>query len=545
MRTELAIGVHRTVAWKRTTLIASCLFIPCLSFVARSSPQENCCQRDVYTAPFTMPAGDSEKWGGFASGDATSPLFRGTLQGSACPLEVWITGRKANPDYRFEGVVTTEGLVQTDDVGHLHGTFVAKLRLVDPDHDNAVLREATVTWRGTLTDGFNQKVYKYEPSTNSLNPSWQDRTGELGKQFFDIQDLIYNYEGKPQKCAVSIPEGNESVESGKTITINLVDVIDHQGRRPPAWQRVLVKVEKGKILNADEKWDDFYVFKVRASGGLAVQYQAPDDCKPGKETLTVWNTCSKRKDGSDRSGGNFQLAKKEFNIVCDQYEVKLTYEESLNDQEGTVGGMRRTVGHTYSATAKARVTFASADRLEAIYESKSTQLDLNDSFNQHWIAEMKDLRCDARISWTGTHNGDYPAKLIVKFNTHGRHYAVGWGKGGGQVTYRVALNLYGDDRCGAARAWQGEGPVKAPLPPTGKPGQPSPSYTLGQNPPPVQLSWTDNLVLVDPGRLPYPDIKQFSGPMWAPLVALSRVGWPSGGKAIVNHTLSIEVKRPQ
>ena len=265
MRTELAIGVQRTVAWRRTTPIASCLFVPCVSFVARSSPQENCCQRDVYRAPFTMPAGDSEKW------------------------------------------------------------------------------------------------------------------------------------------------------------------------------------------------DDFYLFKVRASGGLAVQYQAPDDCKPGEETLTVWYTCSKRKHGSDRSGGNFQLAKKEFNIVCDQYEVKSTYAEILNDQEGTVGGMRRTVGHTYSATAKARVTFASADRLEAIYESKSTQLDLNDSFNQHWIAEKKDLRCDARISWTGTHNGDHPAKRIVKFNAHGRHYAVGSGKKGGQVTYRVALNLYNDDRCGAviqtASAW--------------------------------------------------------------------------------------------
>jgi hypothetical protein len=544
MRHESASGFQKTVTRECIAAIAVGSLVACLFFAPPAGAQENCCQRDVYTAPFTMPAGDSEKWGGFASGDATSPLFRGTLQGTACPLEVWITGRKANPDYRFEGEVTTEGLVQTDDVGHLHGTFVAKLRLVDPDNDNALLREAKVTWRGTLTEGFNQKVYKYEPSTNSLNPSWQDRTGELGKQFFDIQDLIYNHEGKPQKCAVRIPEGNESVESGKTITINLVDVIDHQGRRPPAWQRVLVKVEKGKILNAVEKWDDFYVFKVEASGGLAVQYQAPDDCKPGKETLTVWNTCSKRKDGSDRSGGRFQLAKKEFNIVCDQWDVKITYTEDLGGTYNS-GATKITVKRSYSGTFKARVKLIKTSSTTATYESRDAEVQIHDNYNHHTARE----ECSWRGGFNGSKGGRAPVEVELRFNTHNHTYHVGLGKWSGDgASYTLGGNLFGTSQ-GCSGAWQqeissivlprgwekGEGP---PANRTWAPGQTS--FTF-------QTSWDDYMTGIWPqGAVAPPPALSVMMPaayriVYHPLV----YDWGKFPNMKIKKTLSWEITRPK
>lgn len=544
MRHESASGFQRTVTRECIAAIAVGSLVACLFFAPPAGAQENCCQRDVYTAPFTMPAGDSEKWGGFASGDATSPLFRGTLQGTACPLEVWITGRKANPDYRFDGEVTTEGLVQTDDVGHLHGTFVAKLRLVDPDHDNALLREATVTWRGTLTDGFNQKVYKYEPSTNSLNPSWQDRTGELGKQFFDIQDLIYNYEGKPQKCAVRIPEGNESVESGKTITINLVDVIDHQGRRPPAWQRVLVKVEKGKILNAVEKWDDFYVFKVEASGGLAVQYQAPDDCKPGKETLTVWNTCSKRKDGSDRSGGHFQLAKKEFNIVCDQWDVKITYTEDLGGTYNS-GATKITVKRSYSGTFKARVKLIKTSSTTATYESRDAEVQIHDNYNHHTARE----ECSWRGGFNGNKSGRGPVPIHFTLNTHNHTYHVGLGKWSGDgASYTLGGNLFGTSQ-GCSGAWQqeissivlprgwekGEGP---PANRTWAPGQTS--FTF-------QTSWDDYMTGIWPQwAVAPPPALSVMMPIVYRLVYVPLVyDWGKFPNMKIKKTLSWEITRPK
>ena len=525
-----------------TTIVTTAL-VACLFAVPLATAQENCCTREIYTAPFTMPAGDSERWSRFASGDATSPLHDGTLQGTGCPLEVWIVVRKAGSDYRFEGEVTTEGLVQTDEFGNLHGNFIAKLRLVDPDHGNEVLKEAKTTWSGTLTDGFNHRVYTYEPSTDSLNPSWQDRTGELGREFFDIQDLIYNHEGKPQLCAVRMPEGFESVESGKTVTINLTDIIDHQGRRPPYWQRVLVKVEKGEILNADEKWNDFYVFKVRESGDVAVQYRAPDACRPDTETLTVWNTCTKSEDGS-HEGGNFQIAKKEFDIVCDQWDVTITYSEEVGGTYDYSDEHKITVQRNYSATFKARVKLVERDTRTATYESTDAEVQIQDNYNHHSVSDP----CSWRGGFNGSKGGRVPAEVKLRLNTNNHTYHVGLGKWSGDgATYTLSGNVFGGvPQCSGAwqkevtsvalpRGWEkGEGPPESR---TWAPGQTS--FTF-------QNSWDDSMAGIWPDCGPPPATPHF---MVRPAYMLTYTplvfDWGRFPQMKIKRLLSWEVTRPK
>ena len=97
---------------------------------APASAGSNCCERDIYTPPFTLPAGVNQDWSRFFATGAGSPLHY-KLASSGCPLEVWLTGNTQLYDYLFQGEVTTKGLAQVDHEGNLRGSFVARLRLVD------------------------------------------------------------------------------------------------------------------------------------------------------------------------------------------------------------------------------------------------------------------------------------------------------------------------------------------------------------------------------------------------------------------------------
>lgn len=40
---------------------------------------------------------------------------------------------------------------------------------------------------------------------------------------------------------------------------------------------------------------------------------------------------------------------------------------------------------------------------------------------------------------------------LCEFAGYAQRYSIGWGDSSAQVNYRVAMNLYGDDRCGGDR----------------------------------------------------------------------------------------------
>lgn len=388
--------------------------------------QENCCTREVWTAPFTIPSGESQEWGNFFSTGVNSPLH-GKLPGIDCPpLEIWLNEYKVYGEYRFVGEVTTEGFTQIDHDGHLRGTFVARVRLIDPDHGNAVLREARpISWTGLLTDGLNHMVFNYEPSTDSLNPSWVDPSGELGKQFSDILTLIYDYERKPQKCRVTLPEGSgDVVRAGQTITVTVREIIAHKGLPPQPWQRVLVKVERGKILNAETKWDDYYVFRAGKDATVSIEYQAPDDCKAAKETLKVFNTCYK-KEGGEGSKED-ELASRTFDIACDRWDVTVTYTEQMTFNRNADQGLTQT-SRNYSITLKGRVHLKERRGSEVWYESDSASIELADSFSRLDVVKggkNPDLKTNA--AWGATRRGQVPMKMRVRFAPKFHNYSVQW-----------------------------------------------------------------------------------------------------------------------
>ncbi|MDM7994088.1 MAG: hypothetical protein QUT30_00205 [Acidobacteriota bacterium] len=310
-----------------TLSFAALLLAASRPFPIPAGAQQECCTREVYTAPFSVPAGENQGWSRFFSSGVGSPLH-GKLAGIECPpLEVSLTGNTLSHDYRFVGEVETEGVAQRDPQGRLMGNWVARVRLIDLDHGNAVLREARpVSWTGSITDGLSHKIYNYDPSTDSLTPSWVDRTGELGKQFGDLGQLIHQYERRPTSCLVE-PE-KETIRAGETATIYLREIRAAGGSPPQPWQRIIVRVEKGRILDAPKRAQgngEEAVFEAK-NGTVQFRYKAPEECDDLTETITVFNSCTKR----SKDAVPLEHTTRDEQIASKELKVRVSLPESLS-----------------------------------------------------------------------------------------------------------------------------------------------------------------------------------------------------------------------
>jgi hypothetical protein len=148
-----------------------------------------------------------------------------------------------------------------------------------------------------------------------------------------------------------------------------------------------------------------------------------------------------------------------------RWRVELTYTMQFSGKEQSSELMTRMLGGSYSATVKAGVEYVKTVGHEQIYESKSAELDLNDTFNQHIVLQNKDFACEGRIAWTGTNNGVVQVPVIMKLNARRKHCSFGFSPRpvDPPISYKVGINLWGDERCGGARAWSGEFQIKDPL----------------------------------------------------------------------------------
>jgi len=350
----------------RDTICSIVLMGVFLALSASEGAAETCCHRELAMRPIAMPEGQEqqESLSTFFQGMVIGPLEMPTLD-DKCPdfdfvsyaamqdayrlaREVFAATRRrdglppmpptvAAPerdlDYVFVGEITADEVTgktprecdpeypETCWGGFLEGTFTFRVKLVD-HHRGQTLKEGSVSWTGHL---------------------WLDvgnRIEELSKSLFlPLDEIVREYERIPETAAVALP--TETVGAGETVTISLSDLFDHRGRQTQPWQRLLIKVEKGTILNGEQDQqakEGYHVFRAGSDGIVRVQYRAPAECVPQQETLTVYNTCNKGENETDFKAKSYPktlLATKEFNIVCDQWELEIAYHEqvSYNNRE--------------------------------------------------------------------------------------------------------------------------------------------------------------------------------------------------------------------
>ncbi len=222
-------------------------------------------------------------------------------------------------DYLFIGTLTAANTVIID--GDLYGQFTLYVQLIDncPDRSGTVLKEGQTSWDGSNTQIAGEGGIICSASLPAIE--------KLGRSFMPLDDIIYDYERTPEHCDIQ-PE-KEPVKIGEKITINLQNIVDGRGRPSQPWQQLLVKVEKGEILNGIEN-DDYRRFPVGEAGTVAVEYKAPDECPQEKtDTITVENSCN----CCDAAIVNFppdrEIAHKEIKINCGA-ELEVTFHQVCN-----------------------------------------------------------------------------------------------------------------------------------------------------------------------------------------------------------------------
>jgi len=350
VRQTRKIPIHRI---KEAILLA---IIAVASAGNLGSTDETCCPtRDLAMMPTPMPAGQAQDLTNLFEGAVLGPLIWDAIESidAACPeisfydleakawaedivVKIDAAARRQkgwppdpNPwkpsppgkdmDYLLRGTLTANKVTGKDLSGNLEGTFTFHLALVDHHHKDAVVKEDSRTWTGGIMQGL-------------------DDVENMAGAFRPLPPLLKGYERIPMSSRVE--KSDREVEAGQTESITVSELYDKEGQKTRYWQRLFVHVEKGNILNAEQveehEGQNYYIFRAN-EGTVNILYRAPDDCQKVHETLTVSNCCEKREPPCFMNlRPRTEIGRKEFDVVCDRWELKVAYHEEVAYDKKTV-----------------------------------------------------------------------------------------------------------------------------------------------------------------------------------------------------------------
>ena len=180
------------------------------------------------------------------------------------------------PEYAFRGSYETGIDAGKDDIGH---TQVSRLTL--ELWFIGAPKQMIKSWTTLSTSKSDSSQY---------NRMFKNTTSPL-RQDMPIEALLVEFEQPPDSCTIDL-RGKEIVEPGKEIPIDLKEFKDTTGRLPKPFNRVIVGVTEGKILNGTpwEKFPENKVFLLDKDV-VTLRYQAPTDAGVTEDTLWVRDAC--------------------------------------------------------------------------------------------------------------------------------------------------------------------------------------------------------------------------------------------------------------
>jgi hypothetical protein len=209
-----------------------------------------------------------------------------SLLGSSCfnfvaslnrlPKEDRVRAHPRPPEYAFRGSFETGIDAGKDDIGH---TQVSRLTL--ELWFIGAPRQMIKTW--TTLSTLNSVSSQYNRMFNF--------DSSLMRQDVPIEALLVAFEQPPDSCTIDL-RGKEIVRPGEEIPIDLKEFKDTQGRTPKPFNRILVQVAEGKVLNGTP-WENFPENKIFLldKDVVTLRYQAPTDEGITEDTLWVKDAC--------------------------------------------------------------------------------------------------------------------------------------------------------------------------------------------------------------------------------------------------------------
>ncbi len=149
----------------------------------------------------------------------------------------------------------------------------------------------------------------------------------------NIKPIFDDFEKRPVRCDVKIPPPEEICENG-TVEIELSALTDTKGSLSKSFNRIIVSIYKGEILNGDNSdfGPDWKVFTV-GEGTVRIKYRPPEDKGDGWEWLRVYNSCEILPPEKSPMSGTLTdslIIDQHFPISCGFYEGSIIVTKSWN-----------------------------------------------------------------------------------------------------------------------------------------------------------------------------------------------------------------------
>jgi len=297
---------------KLTKHLILCLIL--ILFIPHESLSKTCCKRDVGTEILFPYDVNSKIYNDLlGSGSSTTApewdnVFTSTLRGGGCPLTDMLEIQPINPppfpaklDYKFSGKYSVVG----DDTPPRGYGVTLSVNLIDIAH-GATVKNSQTRWT-------------CEPKeAGDCLPLTMQNNQNLAKTFQPLDKLIYDYERIPETLDIELEK--DPILAGDEMTITLKNIKDANSKPSQPWQRILVKVEKGRILNGITLME-YKVFEV-GSGNIQLQYQAPEACRHDNEKITIMNSCVI--DPKINPIPEQEIVTKKFDIFCVEGRIEIT-----------------------------------------------------------------------------------------------------------------------------------------------------------------------------------------------------------------------------
>jgi len=152
----------------------------------------------------------------------------------------------------------------------------------------------------------------------------------------NITPVLEEFEKQPVKCEVKIPASEDICENG-TAEIELSAFRDTKGNPSKSFNRIIVSIYKGEILNGENSdlGPDYKVFTI-GEGSVKVKYRPPADKDDGWDWLRVYNSCEILPAEKSPMSGTLtdsMIVDLHFPFFCGFYKGTVTITKSWNYEE--------------------------------------------------------------------------------------------------------------------------------------------------------------------------------------------------------------------
>lgn len=189
-----------------------------------------------------------------------------------------------------------------------------------------------------IVEGYRESVHYWEveEAGDSLTaekiswPSFLDKLVTKIRNGPEITELVEKCEKRPVTLDVGCDK--EEFNPGEVISVFVFDFKDKYGEDSREFNRIVVQVSSGEIINGAtcDLGPDYYAFRAER-GLIELKYRAPENCTDPTVKFTVYNSCDILREQDlwmSKTKTKDRLMEKEFAVNC--YDGRITVTGTYN-----------------------------------------------------------------------------------------------------------------------------------------------------------------------------------------------------------------------